>query len=386
MSSHSWSNYNEPTKLLKQYKKGENMRKLGISIYPDKSSLEEMKDYINKASNYGFSRIFSCLLSVDKPKEVIKQEFLEVNEYAKSKGYEVIVDVSPRVFDELDITYQDLSFFHDIKADGIRLDAGYSGNEESLMTFNEYDLKIEINMSNDTHYIDTIFDYKPNRFNLIACHNFYPHPYSGLTLEHFTKTSLNFRKHGLRTAAFISSQTEGAFGPWPVLEGLVTLEMHRKLPIEVQLKHLITLDLVDDIIISNCYPSEEELEKIARVHLDMLNLNVELIDDLPEIETKIVKDFVHFNRGDTNEYIIRSTQSRVKYKGHNFEVFNAPEILKRGDIIIESSLYGHYAGELQVVKKDMINSGKSNVVGHIVEEEQFLIDDIKPWQKFRLTQ
>ena len=360
-------------------------RKLGISIYPDKSNIEEMKAYIEKTSKYGFERIFSCLLSVNKPKEIIKEEFLEINTYAKSLGFEVIVDVSPRVFGELDISYQDLSFFKDINADGIRLDVGYTGSEESLMTFNPEDLKIEINMSNDTHYIDTVMDYQPNRYNLIGCHNFYPHNYAGLTLDHFLKTSENFRKHGLRTAAFISSQVDGAFGPWPATEGLPTLEMHRNLPIDVQLKHMISMNAVDDIIISNCYPSDEELEAIAKVNLDLLNFKVELIDDLPEIEENIVYGFLHFNRGDTNGYMVRSTQSRVKYKGHNFEVFNAPDTLKRGDIIIESSLYGHYAGELQVVKQDMKNSGKSNVVGKIVDEELFLIDTLKPWQKFRLT-
>ncbi|HZJ87155.1 MAG TPA: MupG family TIM beta-alpha barrel fold protein [Erysipelothrix sp.] len=361
------------------------MRRLGISIYPDKSSVEDMKNYIDKAHKYGFSRIFSCLLSVDKPKENIKQEFIEINEYAKDKGFEVIVDVSPRIFDELGISYQDLSFFDDIKADGIRLDVGYTGNEESLMTFNPYDLKIEINMSNDTHYIDTIMDYKPNRFNLIGCHNFYPHNYSGLNLETFTNTSNNFKKHGLKTAAFISSQVDGAFGPWVATEGLPTLEMHRELPIDIQLKHMIALDLVDDVIISNCYPSDEELESIAQVNLDMLNLRVELVDNIPEIERSIVLDERHFNRGDTNDNMIRSTQSRVKHKGHNFEVFNTPEVLNKGDIIIESSLYGHYAGELQIVKQTMINSGKSNVVGKVIDEEHFLIDTLKPWSKFRLT-
>lgn len=360
-------------------------RKLGISIYPDKSSLEDMKSYIEKSAKYGFSRIFSCLLSVNKPKDVIVEEFLEVNTFAKDMGFEVIVDVSPRVFGELDITYQDLSFFKEINADGIRLDVGYTGNEESLMTFNPQDLKIEINMSNDTHYIDTVMDFIPNRYTLIGCHNFYPHNYAGLTLDHFLKTSENFRKYGLRTAAFVSSQVKGAFGPWPATEGLPTIEMHRNLPLDVQIKHMVSMDAVDDFIISNCYPSDEELESVAQVNLDHLNFKVELIDDLPEVETKIVYDFLHFNRGDTNGYMVRSTQSRVKYKGHKFEIFNAPETLKRGDIIIESSEYGHYAGELQIVKKDMKNSGKSNVVGKIVDEEHFLIDTLKPWQKFTLT-
>ena len=46
-----------------------------------------------------------------------------------------------------------------MKADGIRLDYGYGGNEESLMTFNPHDLSIEVNMSNNTHYIETIMDF-----------------------------------------------------------------------------------------------------------------------------------------------------------------------------------------------------------------------------------
>lgn len=92
----------------------------------------------------------------------------------------------------------------------------------------------------------------------------------------------------------------------------------------------------------------------------------------------------HFNRGDVNDYAIRSTQSRVIHKGHQFDLFNVPETIHRGDVVIESSEYGHYAGEMQIATKDMKNSGKSNVVGRIREEEIFILDAIKPWQKFRL--
>lgn len=361
------------------------MRKLGISIYPDKSSVDEMKRYIDDAAEAGFSRIFSCLLSVDKPKNVIKDEFLEINRYARSKGFEIIVDVSPRVFKDLEISYSDLSFFAEIEADGLRLDAGFGGSEEAMMTFNPYDLKIEINMSNDTHYIDTIMDYQPNQYNLIACHNFYPHPYSGLNEEYFHKCTKNFTKYGLRSAAFVTSQADGSYGPWPVSDGLVTLEKHRYLPLDVQIKDYVAMNVVDDIIISNCYPSTAELEAVKKINLLKLNLSVELVADIPEIEKKIVLEEPHFNRGDRNDYLIRSTMSRVKYKGHDFKVFNTPDVIRRGDIIIESSLFGHYAGELQIAMKDMKNTGKSNVVGHIKEQELILLDRIKPWQKFSFT-
>jgi uncharacterized protein len=361
------------------------MGKLGISIYSEKTTEEAIYNYIDKASKYGFSRIFSCLLSVNDTKENIKNKFKKINEYAKSKGFEIIVDVSPRVFDELGISYKDLSFFKEIGADGLRLDMGFTGSEESLMTFNDENLKIEINMSNNTNYIDTIMNYMPNKDNLIACHNFYPHRYSGLNFEHFMRCTERFNKYGLRTAAFITSQNEGTFGPWPVTDGLPTLELHRNLPIEVQAKHLIALGNINDIIISNCYPTEEEMKKLGSMRKDMVTFDLELVDGVPEVEQKILFEEMHFNRGDLSDNLVRSTQSRVKYKGHDFKLFNAPEIIKKGDVVIESSEYGHYAGELQIALNDMKNSGKSNVVGHIKEEEIFILDYIKPWQKFNFN-
>lgn len=361
------------------------MGKLGISIYSEKTTEEAIYNYIDKASKYGFSRIFSCLLSVNDTKENIKNKFKKINEYAKSKGFEIIVDVSPRVFDELGISYKDLSFFKEIGADGLRLDMGFTGSEESLMTFNDENLKIEINMSNNTNYIDTIMNYMPNKDNLIACHNFYPHRYSGLNFEHFMRCTERFNKYGLRTAAFITSQNEGTFGPWPVTDGLPTLEIHRNLPIEVQAKHLIALGNINDIIISNCYPTEEEMKKLGSMRKDMVTFDLELVDGVPEVEQKILFEEMHFNRGDLSDNLVRSTQSRVKYKGHDFKLFNAPEIIKKGDVVIESSEYGHYAGELQIALNDMKNSGKSNVVGRIKEEEIFILDYIKPWQKFNFN-
>ena len=360
------------------------MKKLGISIYPEKSTTEEMKSYIDKMAEYGFSRIFSCLLSVEKSREEIIEDFKDVNLYAKSKGYEIIVDVSPRVFDQLKISYKELSFFKEIGADGLRLDAGFSGLEESIMTFNPYGLKIEINMSNDVHTIDTIMDYQPNRYNLLGCHNFYPHGYSGLSLDYFLKCTKRFRQYGLKTAAFVTSQNDNTFGSWPVTNGLPTLEMHRNLSLCTQIKHMISLDCIDDIIISNCYPSQKELESIKDLDLLLVTFDVQQDIVLPETEEKILYEELHFNRGDVNEHMIRSTQSRVKYKGYHFDTLHTPEMIHRGDIIIESSEYGHYAGELQIARTDMKNTGMSNVVGRIKEEELFMLDHIKPWQKFRL--
>lgn len=356
------------------------MLKLGVSVYPDKSNLEDDKKYLKLASSYGFSRVFLNFLTVEN-KDIL-EKFKDVVNYAKELGMEIIADVAPKVFKDLDIDYRDLKILRDIGLTGIRLDMGFSGNEESIMSFNPYELKIELNISSGTKYLDNVMSYLPNKDNIIGCHNFYPHRYTGISRVHFMKTTEKFKKYGLRTAAFVSSN-KASFGPWNVNEGLPTMEEHRQLPIEVQVKDLINTGLIDDIIISNCFASEEELKALAYMNKDILELNIEIDENLPEIEKNILLNEFHFNRGDISEYMIRSTESRVKYKGHEFKLIN-PRNMDKGDIVIESSLYEHYAGEVHLVLKPMKNSNKSSIVGKIVDEEIFLLDYIKPWQKFKL--
>lgn len=361
------------------------MKTLGISIYPGNGALDKIKEYINKAAKYGFKRIFTCLIShEDKSIDEIINEFKEITYFANKLDMMVIADVEPQVFKKLGITYKDLSFFKEIGLHGIRLDIGFTGLEESIMSYNDNEFKIEFNMSNGTKFIDNIISYKANPENLLGCHNFYPHRYTGLSYDHFIKCSKEFKNLGIRSAAFINSNS-AKFGPWPVSEGVCTLESHRELPIDIQCKHLFATGLIDDVIIANMFASEEELSSLSKINKDILELKVNLVKDIPKLEKKIVLEEFHFNRGDVSEYMIRSTQSRVKYKGHDFPVFNTREI-KRGDILIESNLYSRYAGELQIALKDMDNSGKTNVVGKIDDNELFLLDYLEPWSKFKLKE
>lgn len=360
------------------------MRNLGISVYPNHSSIEEIKKYMLLASKYNFKRVFTCLLSVEGNKEQIISEFTSSITYAKSLGMEVIADVSPKVFGDLGISYNDLTFFKKIGADGIRLDMGFTGNEESIMTFNPQGLMIELNISSGTRYLENILSYQALKDKLLGCHNFYPHRYTGLSYEHFIETTKVYKENGIHTAAFINSPS-ASIGPWPVEEGLCTLEMHRNWPMITAAKHLWATDLIDDVIIANSFASEEELKALSKIDPYKLTFDCALVDDLPEVERKIILEEFHFNRGDISDYVVRSTQSRVKYKGHYFVPFNTVD-MESGDIIIETSLYAHYAGELQIALLPMKNSGKSNVVGKITENDRILLEYLQPWQKFALNE
>ena len=45
------------------------MKRLGISLYPQHSTFEEMKRYVQLAHDNGFDRIFTCLMSLKQDEE-----------------------------------------------------------------------------------------------------------------------------------------------------------------------------------------------------------------------------------------------------------------------------------------------------------------------------
>lgn len=359
-------------------------RALGVSVYPDHSKLEDDKNYLQKAHQYGFSRIFMSMLEVTEGKEAVQKKFKELIDFAKELNFETILDVAPNIFEELGISYDDLTFFHELGADGIRLDLGFDGNKEAMLTYNPFGLAIELNMSNDVAYLDNILTYQANKPFLYGCHNFYPQAGTALPYEFFEKCSSRFKKAGIRTAAFITSQA-GKIGPWDINDGLPTLEMHRHLPVEVATKHFFATGLIDDVIIGNAYASDEELQKMAAVNRYQTEFAVEFVSAVNPVEKEIVLAEQHFRRGDITDQVIRSTQVRKKYsQAANLPHDNEIEF-QVGDIVIGNDQFGKYKNELQVVLEPHKDSRK-NKVGQIADQEKILLPFIEPWSKFKFQE
>lgn len=360
------------------------MINLGISIYPDRSHLEGDLAYIELAANYKVKRIFTNLLGLgNQSKEDIKEAFSTRINHAHKNGMEVIVDVAPSIFEELGISYDDLSFFDEIGADGIRLDESFDGSKEALMSYNEFGLKLEVNASGNSKQIENILAFKPKKEKIIASHNFYPQKYTGLGLSYFIQNSQRIKELHIYLAAFVSSNNKEAFGPWDVNEGLCTLEMHRYLPIDLQARHLLATGLIDEVLIANAYATEEEFESLAKIVEGKINLKIDKEYELSTEEEQVLYDDGHFIRGDISDYMRRSTMTRLKYQNNQIKPHNTRD-LKRGDVVIVNDNYTRYKGELQIVLKAMPNEGNKNVVGRIKEEELFLLDYLNSWEKFTI--
>lgn len=361
------------------------MGELGVSIYPSKSNVEEDKRYLELASKYGFTRIFTSLLEITGDRDEVVKKYKEIIHYGNELGMETVLDVNPNLFEQFGVSEDDLSFFKDIGASGIRMDLGFGGSEEAQMTKNPEGLAIEVNMSHSTKHIDQIMSYQPYKDKLIASHNFYPMTYSGLSREHFNQTTARFNRHNIKTAAFISSEV-GELGPWPVQTGLVTLEEHRYLPIAVQVSHYKAMGGIDDLLIGNAYASEEELKQVAEAFFSPhILIPVTLSENATELERKVILDEIHTYRGDRSAYMIRSSMTRVKYKDEDFPVGTTSGI-EKGSLIIGNNEFGQYKGETQVALLPMEDEGNRNVVGKVLPEAESLLDDLPPLSTFKLVE
>ena len=262
-------------------------RRLGISLYPERSTFEQDVAYLEKAAKLGFDLLFIALLGAGDRQQTIDR-YKPLLAKAKELGFEIEADVNPMMFERMGINASffhgplDLSFFTELQVDILRLDLGLNDMEEAFLSKNKEGIKICVNGCNTQDHVGHVLAAGGDRDMILGCHNYYPHRYTGVSLEHFEKGSAPMVKHNLRLQSFVTSQNPEAFGPWPVTEGLPTLEMHRDWPIEIQVGHYVMMGYVNDIIIANAYATDAELEAMAAANSTKIMFHMTPAEGLPE--------------------------------------------------------------------------------------------------------
>lgn len=361
------------------------MIELGICVYPEKSKLEDIKNYLLLCKKYNVEYLYlnSLCVNLSLKKEDFLDVFQPVCDFAHELGYKIVIDTAPRFFDLFNIDYKDLSFFRNLHAYGLRIDQPFSGSEEAIMSYDQGEMHIDLQLSNCTHWIDTVMDYYPKKGCIAGCHNFYPSVNSALTWDYYHKCNEFAQRYNLPVYAYISSQAKDTFCMWENTTKGQTIEAHRNLSMNVQIKDFINHGSLERLIIGNSYASEEELQAIQSTLTGIQCLNISLDEECSDLEKQVLFNELHFVRGDMSPYKLRSTQPRVKYKGNHFKLINPKPVLEKGDVVIVSHLGGMYSGEVQIITKEFENDGTCSVVGRVVDEELFLLDSFKPWQKFK---
>ena len=96
--------------------------KLGVSVYPEQETIEEIENYLKLANNYGFTRVFTSLFSVQDDKSKIISYFKKLSEIAHNNHMEVIGDCNSKFMQKMEATPSDLSVFEEMGFDVLRMD------------------------------------------------------------------------------------------------------------------------------------------------------------------------------------------------------------------------------------------------------------------------
>lgn len=376
-------------------------REIGISVYPDLRPLDEIRDYLKLAAKYGCTRVFSSMFSVEGTNEEIINYFRDFIKAAHEVGMKVSLDVNPNFMTKIGADYDDISLFHDIGCDIIRMDMSYGKEKDLVLCNNPYGIQIQLNASFKAGEEAAFL--KENGIGpdqLMVGHNFYPQRYTALKWKNFLDTNKALEQYGYPIEAFVSSTAPDTHGVWDAKDGLPTVEKLRDLPIDLQARILFGTGNVENLLIGNAYATEEEFKALKGV-LDAPRkmedspmyefyrkmgfpmkemdeekvLKVILEKDISENERWMLMEFYPLSdMGDSSEWIWRSRNGRFmnknrpieprKYEGEYFPV---------GSVLIVNDNYKHYAGEIQIARREVRNDGQRNLLGRLAphEDEMF---------------
>ena len=377
------------------------MIQLGVSLYPEQETPEQIDHYLKLAKQYGFSKVFTSLFSVEGTKEDIIKYFRDLSDAAHRYGMEVYGDCNARFFMQMKASPDDLSVFREMGLDVLRLDLMFNDERDVAIVNNDQGLGVQLNASL-VPAVKHIIEMGGDKSRIIGSYNFYPLRNTGAGSEDVYQTNEYFRSEGMKTQIFISSNAKGAHGPWPVSDGLPTVEMDRDLPIGLQLRHMVALK-ADEVIIGNAFASEEELKEVADTmkqiyvygedrpfyfpgirdqipigDIERVPLTIELAEDISDNEKDLLFGFVKHNVSEYTHTIIRSRWGRFDFKFTPIVPRECDkEYFEPGDVVILNDNVERYKGEVHIAVKPIRNNRTLNYAGRIAPEEMFLLEYLK---------
>lgn len=354
----------------------------GISLFLGLGNrLDECLEYLEAAHSAGYTRLFTSLHIPEADSRTLLADCRHLIGSAKQRGFSVSADISPATLQLFGATLDDLKPLKDLELGALRLDYGFSPLD-AVRIAKATGANIELNASTiSATELSALANAGLPPHRTQACHNYYPRPESGLSYELFAQRSRFLRDHGIPVLAFIPSLAKPR---GPLGCGLPTLEAHRGHSPLVAAKHLAASGLVQGILFGDPFATAQELNEVAAVRADCLELRFRPSRPLHAVERAIVCAPCHTNRLDPGAYAARSQEARSRCS----ETIDATTPLPRprGSITLDNKNYGRYQGELQVVLQPLPADHRVNVVGQLLPDDMLLLDFLRPGQVFRLLE
>ena len=287
-------------------------------------------------------------------------------------GFRIIADVSVKTvaqFGCADLT----ELAEKLRLWALRIDYGFSREEIIAMAEK---MPIVLNASTTTREDAQAIAAKGKC--VMAMHNFYPRPETGLDEDYLRETTQMLRKAGLKVLAFIPGDTRKR---GPVFEGLPTLEAHRNVIPSAAFADLALKFGLEEIFVGDPGISQKEIDRITRFSEEgILSIPCEIHENWHHLY-----DQVFTCRVDSPKWLVRFQESRVySCQGQSTDPHNCEKRM-RGALTIDNIRYGRYSGEIMLIRSDLPADDRVNVIGHVPENALLLLDLIGRGTKFILV-
>ena len=287
-------------------------------------------------------------------------------------GFRIIADVSKEtlsMFGEPDLIRLAIR----LKLYALRIDDGFSPEEIAAMAE-----KIPVVLNASTTDGEDARMIGSRGQQVFGLHNFYPRPETGLDRDQLQKTTEKLHHAGLKVMAFIGGD-ENLRGP--IFEGLPTLEDHRHVLPSAAFADLILHYDMDDVFVGDQGLSEKEQERIRTFcEENVLCIPAELTEGYEHLYGRVFT-----SRTDSPDRLLRFQESRAYARqGERIHPGNCVR-RQRGAITIDNEKYLRYSGEIQMIRRDLPQDDRVNVIGQVPQNAELLMDCIGGGQKFKLV-
>lgn len=324
---------------------------IGISLYLQSGS-QKNKEILEKGIKSNISYVFTSLNIPEKSDVDVKAELLELLNLCNQHNILLFADVGPQALKNIGVqSYKELSALG-LKA--IRLDDGF--DYEEMKELSEM-MHLIINASTFTQKdYDELIKLDMNFDKIIACHNYYPKPYTGLDEVFIKDLNQQYANWNIKTMMFVCGDEKRA----PLFEGLPTVEDHRTTDFLTSVLEC-RYDLNSDIVmIGDININDEHWKEFNYFHEGVIPIRCSL-----EAMYKNYYDKRFHDRRDSSPYLIRIVESRRKpYKQNDIVMDNCID-RKAGSICISNQEYGRYCGEVEITRVDLPQDHRVNVIGKV---------------------
>lgn len=287
-------------------------------------------------------------------------------------GFRIIADVSVKAVKQFgcaDLT----ELAEKLRLWALRIDYGFSRQEIEAMAEK---MPIVLNASTTTAEDAAVIAAKGKA--VMAMHNFYPRPETGLDEDYLRETTESLRQAGLKVLAFIPGDTQKR---GPVFEGLPTLETHRKVLPSAAFADLVLNYGMEEIFVGDPGLSEKETERIHRFCREgILSIPCEIHENWHHLY-----DQVFTRRIDSPKWLVRFQESRIySCQGEITEPYNCVP-RTAGSLTVDNLRYGRYSGEIMLIRSDLPADDRVNVIGQVPDNALLLLNLIGRGTKFTLV-